>query len=453
MTTNSPTGKSSTPWIIAIIAGIVLVLCICGVAGVFVFGNLKYFQNRLAARPTNPPLPTASILEPTDTLEPGAQLIPSETPAIESTQIAPTQTPPIPGTNPIGLVLWTTTLSDTLNNQIVLYQQNHPNVTISVTMVAKNNIMNLWRQGVSNGTAPDLMLADNSELWKLVKAQAVQPLDEIQQDNLSEYTKTALDGMTVDGKVYGIPVRFELAGFYYNTSMVDSPPATTSELSLMYRTNHKFGIVKSPYYMMGWFLAYGGAIADKNGRCASTPTGFEDALNLMRQIRKYGSFLVDDPAIIRGKFEAEQIGMIVDTSAELPEFAQALGPNLASAPIPAATQPASPIVQETGFYMNPKGQNFPEATNLALALSSAQAQTAYMDDYWVPTRNDVQVKDAAIKGFVQGAKNGFPIPQASWFSNWAGPFQDMINQVLSDQFAIPDAIRIACTNMDKLNNK
>lgn len=143
------------------------------------------------------------------------------------------------------------------------------------------------------------MLGDNSDLWRLVKAKAVQPLDTVPQDSLTGYTNNALNGMTINGKLYGFPVRFELAGFYYNTSMIDNPPATIDELSQLFKTGTKFGLVKSPYYMMGWFIAYGGQIADKNGRCIATTAGFEDAINDMRSVRKYGSFLVDDPTIIR----------------------------------------------------------------------------------------------------------------------------------------------------------
>jgi maltose-binding protein MalE len=76
-----------------------------------------------------------------------------------------------------------------------------------------------------------------------------------------------------------------------------------------------------------------------------------------------------------------------------------------------------------------------------------------MGDYWVPTRSDVQVTDPAIKGFVTGAQNGYPIPQAAWFNNWEGPFQEMINEELNDQFTVFDAVRLACNKMDTLNNK
>jgi maltose-binding protein MalE len=259
--------------------------------------------------------------------------------------------------------------------------------------------------------------------------------------------------MTVGGKLYGVPVHFELAGLFYNTSIVKDPPAKISDLSLLYRTNNKFGVVKSPYFLMGFFTAYGATIFDENGRCMATTAGFEDATNLLRQIRKYGSFLVDDPAIIRDKFKKGQLAMVIDKSSMLPEYKQALGDMLGAVPIPGATNPAAAIVQQTGFYLNPKSENLKIAVDLAAYLSNAEAQTAYLADEWVPTRSDVQVKDKPIKGFVDGAQKGYVLPQAAWFSNWEQPFQDMVNQVVNNQVELPDAIRLACNKMNTLNNK
>ncbi len=460
MTDNPSSNKNSSKWIIFGAAGFAVLLCCVGVAGVLAIGNIQFFRNRLAGAPTAPqPLTTA--IPVLGTPQPGAQPQPSQAPAGSGNATA--STPGTSSTTPVTLILWTTTLSDTLNKQIALYQQVNPNITISVKMVTPKDIVNMTNAEAVSET-PDLMLGDNSDLWRLVKAKVVQSLESIPQDGLKGFTSKALNGMTVNGKLYGIPVSFELAGFFYNTSMIDNPPATTDELSLLYKTGNKFGLVKSPYYMMGWFIAFGGSIADKNGRCISTTTGFEDAVNLMRQVRKYNSYLVAEPTFIREKFKAEQIGMIIDTSSMLPVYAQALEDRLASLPIPGVTMPAepplpaevnpaSPITQVTGFYLNAKSPNLKAATDFALALSSAQAQTAYMGDYWVPTRSDVKVTNPAIKGFVTGAQNGYLRPQASWFNNWERPFQEMIDQQLRDQFTIFDSVRLACKEMDTLNNK
>lgn len=440
---SSPKGRGT--WIYVGTISIAVFLCCAGITTlVILWGGAQFIQTNITTL-TRPSQTNIPAIQASGTPVPAFTPSPLDTPG--STGLT------VPSTSASKIILWTTTLSDTLIYQIDTFQQRQPNVTISITAVTQDDFVKLAKGDTGGRLAPDLILADNSDLWRLVKGQAVQPLQDIPQANLAGYTQAALNGMTMNGKLYGIPVRFDLAGFFYNTSMVDNPPKTTSELSLLYRTTTKFGLVKSPYFMMGWFIGFGGAIADKNGRCISTPAGFEDAINLMRQVRKYGSYLVDDPSIIREKFKAEQLGMIIDTSYELPVYARALGDHLASLPIPAATYPASPIVQELGFYLNPKSQNIKLATELALELSNQAAQTAYMADYWVPTRSDVQVKDPALKGFVDGAKNGYPIPQAAWYNNWEGPFQEMINQVLTDQFEIPDAIRLACRKMDTLNNK
>jgi ABC-type glycerol-3-phosphate transport system substrate-binding protein len=453
MGANSPVNKNNKVWIFIAVAAAILVLCCCGVIAALIIARFPVTRTIFSTQPTPPNTPASAILLPTDTAEPAIKPQPTSTPAEATTPTPFALAPTATTLNPVRLILWTTSKSDALNKQISSYEASNPNVTISVTVVTRETIINQWLVDVNGGTAPDLMLADNSSLWKLVKAQAVQPLDDVPQTGLKPYTGNAINGMTIDNKLYGIPVRFELAALLYNSSVVENPPKTTAELSLLYRTGSKFGIVKSPHYMMGFFTAFGGSIADNNGRCISTVAGFEDALNLMRQIRKYGSFLADDPTIIRDKFKNEQISMVIDDSSQLPDYVQALGSKLASVPIPGAVNPASAILQQTGFFINPKSQNTKSAIDLALALSTAEAQTAYLAEYWVPTRSDVQVKDPALKGFVAGAQDGYLIPQAAWFANWEPPFQDMINQVLNNQFEIPDAVRLACKAMNTLNNK
>jgi arabinogalactan oligomer/maltooligosaccharide transport system substrate-binding protein len=453
MTANQPANRNNQVKILAAVGGAILLLCCCGVAAVLVVGNYQFLRTRLSAQPTAPNTPVRSIAEALETQAPTFEPLPSETPMEGPTSTVSAPVPSATPVSPVLLTLWTSQESDAIYKQIATYQENNPGVTISVTVVDQNKIIDLWKNSVIDGTAPDLMLADNANLWKLVSAKTVASLDEDLQSKMEAYTKLALTGMTIGGKLYGIPLSFELAGLYYNTTLVENPPAKITDLSLLYRTGSKFGMVKSPYYMMGFITAYGGTIADKNGRCAATQANFEDALYLMRQIRKYGSFLADDPTTIREKFKTGGLAMILDDSAELPEFVQALGNDVASLPIPGANNPASPFLQQTGFYFNPKSQNTQVATDLALTLSNAQAQTAYLEDYWIPTRSDVEVKNPAIKGFVDGAQTGYPIPQAAWFSNWEAPFQNMINQVLNNQFEIPDAIRLACKNMDTLNNK
>jgi arabinogalactan oligomer/maltooligosaccharide transport system substrate-binding protein len=467
-----PAKQKNTTWIWVAVVGGVLVLCCCGLAiGLYFGGDRLASMVRLnQAAVTSPPTPITTE-QPNATLEPMLESSPTlaaaeeiqPTPTTPETTLEPSPTlaateeiqptPTTPALPAADLTLWMTSKSDTLSNLVNQYHKDNPSITVKIEVISDTQIIDRWKKGVGDGTAADLMLADNTYLWKLVEAKLVQPLDDYGISNQKGYIKTALSGMTIGGKLYGAPVHFELAGLFYNSSIVKDPPTKISDLSLLYRSGNKLGMVKSPYYSMGFFTAYGATLFDETGRCVATKTGLEDATDLLHQIRKYGSFLEDDPAIIRDKFKKAQLAMVIDKSSMLPEYRQALGDNLGSMPIPGATNPASAILQQTGFYLNPKSNNPKIAVNLALYLSSAEAQTAYLADDWIPTRSDVQVKDKVIKGFVDGAKTGYVLPQEAWFSNWEQPFQDMINQVLNSVLDLPDAINLACSKMNTLNNK
>jgi arabinogalactan oligomer/maltooligosaccharide transport system substrate-binding protein len=440
-----PVKKKNANLIWALLVGGVLLLCCCGLGVGLYFG-----RDRLASMVKFNPVPVAASSTPITMEEPSATPEPTlESTPTQEVQPSPT-TPPQPAAD---LTLWITSKSEPLSKLADQYQKDNPSIKVKIEVISDTLIIDQWKKGVGDGTAADLMLADNTNLWKLVEAKVVQPLDEYGIASQKGYINTALTGMTVGGKLYGVPVHFELAGLFYNSSIVKDPPAKITDLSLLYRTGNKFGVVKSPYFLMGFFNAYGATIFDENGRCVATTAGFEDATNLLRQIRKYGSFLVDDPTIIRDNFKKGQLAMVIDKSSMLPEYRQALGDKLGSVPIPGTNNPGAAIVQQTGFYLNPNSKNPKIAVDLALYLSNAEAQTAYLADDWVPTRSDVQVKDNAIKGFVDGAKTGYVLPQAAWFSNWEQPFQGMIDQVMNNLVDLPDAIRSACSKMNTLNKK
>jgi arabinogalactan oligomer / maltooligosaccharide transport system substrate-binding protein len=444
-----PIKKKNANLIWAVLVGGILLLCCCGLGLGLYFG-----RDRLASLVKFNPVSVAASSTPITIKEPSATPEPTvesatTLPATEEAQPTATMTPP-PAAD---LTLWITSKSEALSKLADQYQKDNPSIKVKIEVISDTQIIDQWKKGVGDGTAADLMLADNTNLWKLVEAKVVQPLDEYGIAGQKGYIKTALTGMTIGGKLYGAPVRFELAGLFYNSSIVKNPPAKITDLSLLYRTGNKFGVVTSPYFLMGFFNAYGATLFDENGRCVATTAGLEDATNLLRQIRKYGSFLVDDPTIIRDKFENGQLAMVIDKSSMLPEYKQALGDKLGSVPIPGANNPGAAILQQTGFYLNPTSKNQKIAVDLALYLSNAEAQTAYLADDWVPTRSDVQVKDIAIKGFVDGAKTGYVLPQAAWFSNWEQPFQGMIDQVVNNLVGLPDAIRSACSKMNTLNKK
>ncbi len=65
-----------------------------------------------------------------------------------------------------------------------------------------------------------------SEHWS--ENGAVAPVDI--GDKTSEYLPAALDGFTYDGALNGLPLAIENIGFFYNTDLVETPPATWEEV-------------------------------------------------------------------------------------------------------------------------------------------------------------------------------------------------------------------------------
>jgi arabinogalactan oligomer / maltooligosaccharide transport system substrate-binding protein len=105
-------------------------------------------------------------------------------------------------------------------------EENGVGVTVEAVDLAElRNQMLLGAEG--NG--PDLAIIPHDNLGALVENGAVAPVD--LGDKTGEYLEQSLVGFTYDGELFGVPLAIENIGFFYNTDVVDTPPATWDEVA------------------------------------------------------------------------------------------------------------------------------------------------------------------------------------------------------------------------------
>jgi maltose-binding protein MalE len=100
-------------------------------------------------------------------------------------------------------------------------------VAVTVEAVDLGELRNQMLLG-TEGNGPDLAIIPHDNLGALVENGAVAPVD--LGDKVSEYLPATVDGFTYDGELYGVPLAVENIGFFYNTDLVDAPPATWEEV-------------------------------------------------------------------------------------------------------------------------------------------------------------------------------------------------------------------------------
>lgn len=143
-----------------------------------------------------------------------------------------------PQSQSVTLRFWKT-FEDSENLQPLFeaYRQKHPNVTIEYT---KKNVENYERDllnALAAGQGPDVFSINNSWLPKY--------LDKLAPASSSAFTYTdykrafvdvAVQELTKDGKVYGVPLVVDSLALYYNKDLlgtvgIATPPKTWDELS------------------------------------------------------------------------------------------------------------------------------------------------------------------------------------------------------------------------------
>lgn len=127
------------------------------------------------------------------------------------------------------------------------------------------------------GEGPDIFIGVHDWLGALVESGLVAPLD--LGDKQGEFVQMSLDAFTyTDGKLYGMPYATENLGFFYNTDLVQTPPATWAEVLEVGKTLQAEGKVKYAFAMAGGgyenmpvLTAFGGYIFGKDANGAWNP--------------------------------------------------------------------------------------------------------------------------------------------------------------------------------------
>jgi arabinogalactan oligomer / maltooligosaccharide transport system substrate-binding protein len=305
-----------------------------------------------------------------------------------------------------------------------------PDIKINVLQVPFNDIYNKYRTDVAAGGGPDMFIAPNDSLGDDARAGLVADITALAAGKFDGVNQLGIDGMTVDGVLYGVPESLKAVALWYNKDLLPTPPATTDELKALMEGGTQVAISFGCYHDFGFFGAFGGKIFDDSWKViADQGTGVVDAmtyLNDLYQIAKTNSWTKNDSDGL-AVFQEGKAALITNGNWAMGDYKTALGDKLAVTALPAGpVGPATPFLGVDGFYINPNSQVQEAALKVALYLSNASSQTVMMNEAGhVPVRTDVTITDPLIQGLVDAFNKGATIrpqvPQLGlYWSNFCG---------------------------------
>ncbi len=121
------------------------------------------------------------------------------------------------------------------------------------------------------GEGPDIFVSVHDWLGAMIESGLVAPID--LGDKAAEFVPSALEAYTyTDGLLYGVPYATENLGFFYNTDMIETPPATWDEMLELARPlkeagtiDYAIAIVGDPgYNSLPMQTAFGGYVFGKD---------------------------------------------------------------------------------------------------------------------------------------------------------------------------------------------
>ena len=343
----------------------------------------------------------------------------------------------------------------TLTELITKAQADNPEAKITVLQVPFDQLFNKFETEAAAGGGPDLFVAPNDSLGKEVRAALLADITDKLKGSLGDDLKVAVDGCTVDGKLYCVPESLKAVAMFYNTDKVKAAPKTTDELMTAVKGGLKLGINQNPYHNYGFFGAFGGKLLDDTGKCVADQGGFADAMQYLVDLKAAGAQFYTDGGKLKDAFQTGQLDAVIDGPWQTGDLKKSLGDKLAVAPMPAGPKgPAAPLTGTDGFYINVNSKNVDGAIALAQYLVSPASAKVYVDKAGhIPANKTVEIADPITKGFADAAATGFPRPQVAELDNFWGPFGDMVTKVVEGQVKPDAGVADACAAMNKANNK
>ncbi len=128
--------------------------------------------------------------------------------------------------------------SETVDQIYQSFTDANPNVEITREAMSTDQMRETVNTALASGTGPDVIFYDTGPGFAGVLAEAglILPLDEMAAEHgwTERLIPSAIQGATIDGKLYGLPLQVDLIGLYYNKTLFEEeglqPPETVEQL-------------------------------------------------------------------------------------------------------------------------------------------------------------------------------------------------------------------------------
>lgn len=338
---------------------------------------------------------------------------------------------PAPGER-VEIEWWAPNWDETEANEMVKeFTADHPNVDVKLVITTWDSMANQIKVALDSGDTPDVITELISRVPLYAEKDQLRDISSWYTGDMAmdDFTKSAVDAVSVGSAVYGVPFRWDAGSMVYNKDLFDkagitSVPTTWSELQAAAKTIHDKTGVSAYGWPFGndrntvirWLNAYytmGGTL-EKGGKLDAAAS--QSALEMLAEGFKEGyvtpSSLEADNTQLQNLLINGQIAFYFEGAYAIDPIKEG-GINVGTAMWPGPNGPA--MVSADGFaLMVPSGATeAPELQQFVDYLSTPDNQSRMTDTFpaRISAASNEKFSDPLLQPFLeQQTKYAFPVP-------------------------------------------
>ena len=279
---------------------------------------------------------------------------------------------------PVELTLWHAYRGaerETLDALLEQYDEAHPELTITPLALPSESITSKLEAAIPRGNGPELFIKPHERVGAWGPRGLMAPATA----DAEAFHPTTVEALTYEGVRYGYPLAFKCVALFYNTDLIDRPPATTDELMAVGRAltgAGSYGLAyesASAYYFGAFLHGFGGGVFDGGEVSLDRPENAE-ALAWTKSLQDSG-LLPEEPtgALVSQLFNEGQAAMVLNGPWFLGEIE---GVDYGIAPLPVVSEtglPAAPYLTVEAIFVSGEAEHPAEAEALARWLTGTEA--------------------------------------------------------------------------------
>jgi arabinogalactan oligomer / maltooligosaccharide transport system substrate-binding protein len=387
-------------------------------------------------------------------------------PACAVTSSEPTaSSSPAPGRQPPPIVRltlwhsWSGAKLDALNSLARGYEQNHPDVRISLVAQPATDMLRAYSLSVADGSAPQILLLLGRYVGELAERKYIAPLDDaLSAEELAALLPQAVDSGRFNGQLYAVPISFDTLTLFYDRRQVSAPPesfAQALELNAAWRDQPpeqrplSLGYYLSLETTLPYLDAFGGALFDQQGapifageRRDATSRWLEwlKSLQANENTIVSANFSAVDAAIQQGR-----VLSAIDWTRRRATYAQIWGPDgvgIAGLPRLGAEAAPRPLVLSEVLAINTvisPEQRAVAQDFLGYMIERSSQETLWSRGQILPVHREVTVAEE-MQPVLAAATGSQPFTSRLATTTIWRPLNDMLRSVVTNAAAANEAI-------------